>query len=256
MAQTNSRFFSVMVVGNEPQKIMEKYGVNYEVEPYVKYKYLNAKKYQDAAIKALSKILDESDKIGLQPLVADSLKERLGVLSKLTPFEYYRQLTDGMYYNEDGDAITTENPNAHWTTCHIGRNFSMPLKLKNGEEAYSALAMNIDWDAMRNTDKTLYEAAWEMIVEGREPSNETEETVYNSMKGKEAYFNKFNSKEEYVEYNTAYWNYAFVDENGWVDIDSSKGGEIEWISKFYDKFIPSIPPTELVTIFECSVNNG
>ena len=256
MAQTNSRFFSVLAVGEEPQKIMEKYGTNFEVEPYVKYKYLEAKKYQQAAIKALDKIVSDSDKIGLPPTTQEVIKARLEELKKQTPFEYYRMLTDGMYYNEDGDALSTENPNAHFNTCRVGKHFSIPFILNNGIEAYSARIKDIDWEAMTNTNIEPYKAAWEMVMEGREPLNDEENTIYNAMKDKEAYFSKFKTKEEYVNYSTSYWNYAFVDENGWNDVDDFKEGETEWVKTFYDRFIKPLSPNDLVTIFECSVNNG
>lgn len=256
MAQTNSKFFSVMVVGENPKGIVEKYGSDYKVEPYVKYKYLDAKKYQQTAIKAMEKLLNEADKIGIQPSIQENLKARLDELNKLSPFEYYRQLTDGMYYNEDGDALSSDNPNAHWNTCRIGRNFSIPLTLKDGTTSYSAYNKDIDWDSMINVNKDAYIAAWEMVMEGREPSNENEAIIYHSMKDKEAYFSKFKSKIDYVNYSTSYWNYAFVDENGWQDVDSYNGNESEWVSGFYSNFIENINPNSLVTIFECSINNG
>lgn len=256
MAQTNSRFFSVMAVGEKPREIMEKYGKNYEVEPYIKYKYLEAKKYQQASIKTLEKLLNEADKIGIPPTTVETLKTRLEELKKQSPFDYYRQLTDGMYYNEDGDALSTENLDAHFNTCRIGRNFSMPLLLKNGMESYSARVGEIDWETMTHTNTSTYEAAWEMVMEGREPSNDEEKTIYNAMKDKEDYFNKFNSKEEYVNYSTSYWNYGYVDKNGWFDVDSFEGSEAEWIRTFYERFIKPLNPNDLVTIFECSINNG
>lgn len=256
MAQTNSRFFSVMAVGEEPQKMMEKYGTDYEVEPYVKYKYLEAKKYQQASIKTLEKLLNEADKIGIPPTTQETLKTRLEELKKQSSFEYYRQLTDGMYYDEDGNALSTENPNAHFNTCRVGRNFSMPLLLKNGMEAYSAHVSEVDWESMTRTNTSVYEAAWEMVMEGKTPSNLEEEAIYNAMKDKEAYFSKFKSEEEYVNYSTSYWNYAFVDKDGWVDVDSFNGDETEWVSTFYDRFIKNLDPNALVTIFECSINNG
>lgn len=256
MAQTNSRFFSVMAVGEEPQKMMEKYGADYEVEPYVKYKYLDAKKYQQASIKTLEKLLNEADKIGIPPTTQETLKTRLEELKKQSSFEYYRQLTDGMYYDEDGNALSTENPNAHFNTCRVGRNFSMPLLLKNGMEAYSAHVSEVDWESMIHTNTSVYEAAWEMVMEGKTPSNPEEEAIYNAMKDKEAYFSKFKSEEEYVNYSTSYWNYAFVDKNGWIDVDIFEGDETEWVSTFYDRFIKNLDPNELITIFECSINNG
>ncbi len=253
MAQTNSRFFSVMVVGDNHKELMDKYSLDLEVDSYVRYEYLKADKYQSNSIKALDNLLSHGDEIGLEPQVKESLERRIKTLKGMTPFEYYRELTEGMYYDENGNALSTENPNGHWKTARIGKNFSLPLKLKDGTETYSAKACDIDWDAM-NEPTELYEAAWEMVVDGREPTNEQEERVYESMKDKSAYFSNFKNKEDYVTYSTSYWNYAFVNKDGWVDMVNED--ERKWINNFYDRFIATIDPNDLVTIYECSVNNG
>ena len=253
MAQTNSRFFSVMVVGDNHKELMDKYSLDLEVDSYVRYEYLKADKYQSNSIKALDNLLSHGDEIGLEPQVKESLERRIKTLKGMTPFEYYRELTDGMYYDENGNALSTENPNGHWKTARIGKNFSLPLKLKDGTESYSARACDIDWDAM-NESTELYEAAWEMVVDGREPTNEQEERVYESMKDKSAYFSNFKNKEDYVTYSTSYWNYAVVNKDGWVDMANED--ERKWINNFYDRFIATLDPNDLVTIYECSVNNG
>ena len=253
MAQTNSRFFSVMVVGDNHKELMDKYSLDLEVDSYVRYEYLKADKYQSNSIKALDNLLSHGDEIGLEPQVKESLERRIKTLKGMTPFEYYRELTEGMYYDENGNALSTENPNGHWKTARIGKNFSLPLKLKDGTESYSARDCDIDWDAM-NEPTELYEAAWEMVVDGREPTNEQEERVYESMKDKQAYFSNFKNKEDYVTYSTSYWNYAFVNKDGWVDMVNED--ERKWINNFYDRFIATIDPNDLVTIYECSVNNG
>lgn len=253
MAQTNSRFFSVMVVGDNHKELMDKYSLDLEVDSYVRYEYLKADKYQSNSIKALDNLLSHGDEIGLEPQVKESLERRIKTLKGMTPFEYYRELTEGMYYDENGNALSTENPNGHWKTARIGKNFSLPLKLKDGTESYSARACDIDWDAM-NEPTELYEAAWEMVVDGREPTNEQEERVYESMKDKSAYFSNFKNKEDYVTYSTSYWNYAVVNKDGWVDMVNED--ERKWINNFYDRFIATLDPNDLVTIYECSVNNG
>lgn len=255
MAETNSRFFSLMVVGNNPQEIVKKYSSTFKVQPYVKYKYLDAKKYQSTAIKALTSIIDNADKIGLTPQVKESLSNRLKNLTVLSPFDYYRELTDGMYYDENGNALSEENPDTKYNTCRIGRNFCTPLKLKDGSESYSALAKDIDWEAMNAIDKENYEMAWELVVDKREPTTEKEKTIYDAMNDKAAYFANFKTKEEYVMYNTVYWNYAYADENGWIDIDDV-GDEKKWVTEFYDRFIRNLNPNDLVSLFECSTNNS
>lgn len=253
MAQTNSKFFSVMVVGDNHKELMDKYSFGLEVEPYVRYEYLKADKYQNNSIKALDNLLNNADKVGLEPQLKEGLERRIKALKKMTPFEYYRELTEGLYYDENGNALTTENPNGHWVTARIGKNFSLPLKLKDGTETYSAKADDIDWWAM-NEPTAMYEAAWEMVMEGREPTNAAEERVYESMKDKTAYFSNFKDKEDYVTYSTSYWNYAFVDKNGWVDM--SDEDERKWITNFFERFVKNIDPNDTVTIYECTVNNG
>ena len=253
MAQTNSRFFSVMVVGDNHKELMDKYSFDLEVEPYVRYEYLKADKYQSNSIKALDNLLNNADKVGLEPQLKEGLERRIKALKKMTPFEYYRELTEGLYYDENGNALTTENPNGHWVTARIGKNFSLPLKLKDGTETYSAKADDIDWWAM-NEPTAMYEAAWEMVMEGREPTNAAEERVYESMKDKTAYFSNFKDKEDYVTYSTSYWNYAFVDKNGWVDMTNED--EKKWITNFFERFVKNIDPNDTVTIYECTVNNG
>ncbi len=244
-----------MVVGDNHKELMDKYSLDLEVESYVKYEYLKADKYLANAIKSLEGVLANADKIGIEPSTAEILSLRLKALSKLTPFEYYRGLTENMYYDENGNALSTENLDGHWKTAHIGRNFAVPLKLKDGSESYSARMDDIDWFAM-NEPTALYEAAWEMVVDGREPNTEQEERVYESMKDKLTYFSNFKDKEDYVNYNTRYWNYAFVDKNGWTDVDNYGGDEKEWINTFFERFIKNLNPNDLITIYECSVNNG
>jgi hypothetical protein len=183
MANTNSKFFSVMVIGENHRELMSKYSLDLEVDSYVKYEYLKADKYLNNSINALDNILSNADKIGLEPSVKESLSARIKILKQMTPFDYYRELTDGMYYDENGNALSTENQEGHWKTARIGRNFSLPLKLKDGSEVYSAKVGDVDWEAM-NEPPRLYEAAWEMVMEGREPTDEQEEQVYESMKNK------------------------------------------------------------------------
>lgn len=252
--EKGSRFFSVMVVGENPSTIMEKYDMKKEVEPYIKYKYLDAEKYKNSAIKILESLIENYDKIGIKIGSKELLEERLKALANLSTFEYYKELTQGLYYDENGNALSTENKYGRWVTCRVGRNFALPLKLKDGTESYSALNKDIDWSLMHKVNQETYAAAWEMVMEGREPNTDVEKTIYEAMKDKTVYFSKFKDKESYVNYSTAYWNYAYVDEShGWVDVDLY-GDENEWINTFYDGFIKNLKDDDLVTIFECSVN--
>ena len=150
---TGSKFHTVMVVGDNPEELMKKYDISLKVAPYIKFKYLDADKMRKNACKVMQELIKNRDKFGFNDLQADYFKEKLKSLNSMSSFEYYSSLTEGMYYDENGNALSEENPNGKWTTYALGRNFSYPLKLKNGEESYQAMMaqMLAMTNSLRNT---------------------------------------------------------------------------------------------------------
>ena len=63
---------------------------------------------------------------------------------------------------------------------------------------------------------------------------------------------KFSSKEDYVSYNTSLFYYAYLDKDGWKDMDDAKSPN-DWIVNFYDRFIEPMNPKELITLYECRI---
>ena len=248
---SGSKFFSVMVIGDNPEELLKEYDINLKVEPYVKYKYSDADKLQKNAIKVLDEITSNPDRFTLNSFQTDYFKERRKAINNMSSFEYYQTITDGMYYDKNGDALSEKNPNGKWSTCMVGKNFSLPLKLKNGTEAYQAINNEVDWEHMNMQNTNTYEIVWDLVHGNRDPRSEEEEKIYNNMKNKTMYFSNFKDKDAYVVYNCAYWNYAFLDANGWRDMDDD-GKELEWISDFFEKFVANLSPVDKVTIYECS----
>lgn len=255
MANTASKFFSVMVVGDNPEELMEKYKIGGKVEKYLRYKYLDAEKMQKNALKMFSQIIDNAKTLNLSKFQVDSLLEKLKSIKNMTPFEYYQTITYGCSYDENGDAYSDVNPNGKWNTYQKGNHFSVPLITTNGNETTSALNKDINWKVLHLADASLYELVWELVKEGKTPSNEEEEKIYNNMKNHDVYFEKFKTKEEYVAHNSAYWNYAYLDENGWIDIDDIGGKDINWVNNFYKNYVSKLNPNDKVTIFEFTKNN-
>ena len=72
-----SKFLTVLVIGKEPEKLMERYSKALKVKPYVKYKYLDAEKMKDNAIKMLTEITNTPEKLTLNKFQVDYFKERL-----------------------------------------------------------------------------------------------------------------------------------------------------------------------------------
>lgn len=246
-----SKFFSVMVVGDDPAALLKPYDMSLKVEPYVEYRFLDAEKMQKNAIKVLNALLENPKQCGLTEFQEQLFRERLKATAAMTPFDYYVSLTQGLYYDENGDAISDKNKNGKWETCREGRNFALPLLLKDGGESYSARKGDVDWDKMHLNNADVYKAAWEVCVEKRTPANKEEETIAQRMAGKENYFSNFETKDDYALYNTAYWNYAYVDEKGWKDINDVPTS-MEWVISFYDNFVKPLDDDKLISIYECS----
>ena len=251
-----SRFLSVMVVGDNPDKLMEKYNKSLKVEPYVKFKYLDAEKLKNNSVKLLTEITNNPEKFTLNKFQVDYFKERLKAINAMTPFEYYSTITQGMYYDENGNALTDVNPNGKWDKYNIGKNFSYPLKLKNGKEAYQAKAKDIDWNSMHMNDNyvKLFKTIWSLAIDDAPPSNKEEELIKNNWKLKKNYLSNFKTVDEFISHNCAYWNYAFLNNDGWKDVDDNCN-ETDWINSFFDKFIKTIKDDDLVTIYEYCITD-
>lgn len=254
MSNTASRFYSVMVVGDNPTELMEKYKNDLKVEKYLKYRYLDAEKLQKNSIKILSQLIDNYQSLDLTKFQIDALNEKLKSIRNMSAFEYYQTITYGMDYDDEGNAWTDVNPNGKYNVYQKGNHFSLPLINNKGEEVTSELNKNINWKLLHMANSNLYELVWELVKEGKEPSNDEEKQIYNNMINREAYFENFKDKDDYVIRNSAYWNYAYLDENGWKDIDDSKMKDADWIKNFYKNFITKLNPDDRVTIFEFTRN--
>ena len=100
-------------------------------------------------------------------------------------------------------------------------------------------------------DSELYDVTWDLVHGYREPINEQEKKIFENMKNMKNYFSNFKTKDDYVIHNCAYWNFAYLDKNGWIDMDSCDDST-KWISQYFDTFVSKLSPTDKVTIYECT----
>lgn len=243
--------FTVLVVGDNPQQLLDKYNSSKKVEKYIKYHYSDAKKLHSNAIITLETILKSPKDFGLnKDYQIDLLKEEIENLRNINDLKYYNQLTQDLIIDENGDAWSTKNPDGKWVKTNIGKEFAIPLILKNGDKTFQAKVKDVDWNIIHMNNTQKYDIVWQMIKEGKKPENETEKIMYNNMKNYTEYFNSFSNKEEYIIHNCAFWTYAFLDDKGWCDMDDSKSQK-EWISTFFDRFIKKLSDNDTITIYEC-----
>jgi hypothetical protein len=76
-----------MVVGDDPEKLMEKYDMAKEVKPYIKYKYLDAEKMHKNAIKVLKQITEQPELFNLTKFQTDTFKDQSHKLEGLSSFQ-------------------------------------------------------------------------------------------------------------------------------------------------------------------------
>lgn len=241
-------FFEVIVAGNNPEELMKKYDKSVEVEPYIVYKksdadYLKAQhlKYYNEALE--NKNISDVQREEIEDLAHDLLME--------SSDEFFSILTDDYEHDEDGNAISTDNPDGKWAFYQGGKLFSVPFITKDGRELFQCKKGDIDWRSMHLSGGRIYKRAWEMVMEGSKPTDGQEEHIYENMKNRTAYFSNFNSKEDYVMYNISFWAYAFLSEDtGWEEYEEEIK-QIDWVKNFYDKFIKPLPDDTLLTIYEC-----
>lgn len=246
-----SKVFTVMVVGDNPDELMSKYDINLKVDKYRKYRYLDAEKIRNKSIKLIEEILANKDNLNLGKFQLDFFTEKLKEIKEMSDFEYYQEITYGLTYDENGDAWSDENQNGKWLTCKIGDFLSVPLILKNGEQTHQAINKDIVWDDIHMRDSELYDITWDLVHGYREPINEQEKKIFENMKNMKNYFSNFKTKDDYVIHNCAYWNFAYLDKNGWIDMDSCDDST-KWISQYFDTFVSKLSPTDKVTIYECT----
>ncbi len=251
MNQDDFAHFVCIVAGENPEKLMEQYStLSGNGEKHVLFKYSDAKNLQQRHITLLESLIE---KAGLPPHYVDNLKEELKDIKEMEPDDFFLTMTSEYEHDpETGDAYTTENPNGKWRAYEMGKFFSVPFKTLKGEEVFQARKKDIDWDVMHLNNQEVYKGAWEVVMEKRKPKNEQEKVIYDNMKNRTTYFEKYGDKKTYVISNTAFWGYAFLSEKeGWKELEPNVN-QFVWVSQFYHRFIEPLDDNTLLTIYECT----
>lgn len=245
------KHFTVIVAGENHEELMKQYSNKIKTEPTVVMEFSKAKDYYDKEIKIYEEFLKTNNH---DENFEDLIKFKLETLKETDYIDHYLSMCEKFGYTidkETGNAISDKNPNGHYDFCRVGKDLSLPLINLNGDELFSCLKKDIDFSKIHKYNTIPYMVAWETVVDGREPKNDEERRIYENMKNRTMYFQNFKDKDTYVSWSTSFWGYAFVDQNGWYDIDSEKMNQIDWVNNFYEKFIHNLPQNTLITVYEC-----
>lgn len=201
---------TLLVIGENHEEIAKKYSLDTVVEPYVRYKYDDACKLKKSHLNMLDKVLT-SKELNLTKTQKEVYREMYLTIKDMDDFEYYQYITQGLKYDEKtGDALSTENPEAHYQyeRCYQDKLengeegwLSTPFPLIDGGKSYIAKVGDIDWDKIHLNPEAvdLYGCAWDLIVDYIPPKKLEDETDDN-----------FKIRER--EYNDT-WIFSVADKN-------------------------------------------
>lgn len=247
--------------GENPDEIANLYSEEQVVEPYVVLYKKDVAKKKKVHQSLLETLLSSSKELNLSERQYESYKDLYWSIKDMSDDDYMLSITYGCTYDENGNAISTKNPNAHYKypKCYqfkLDKNqgeaeFSNPFHLKDGTVAYRAKLNDIDWEREHENKEAckIYEAAWELCVEDREPENEREETIKNNMSNRLEYFSQFKNKEAYVKHSTSFFMYGIATSKEYHEVDFTIS-DIDWVANFYDKYIKTLEGNPTLSIYE------
>lgn len=267
----DSSFRTLLVIGENHEAIAQKYSLDTKVTPYIKSKLGDADKLYKSRLRIVEMCTDKSreeyesatteEEKNVKQKQLDVWNTTLSNFRKLDSFAYYQAITKGCWYDDNGDAWTDENPNAHYKyqKCYDYRikadqedeaPFSNPFILKNGTKAYIAKVKDIDWDKVHMANTDLYHSAWEVCVEDKEPENEDERLIKNNFSNRKEYFSNFKDADEYVAHSCAFWTYGVATANEYLSGDDDKEDTIKWTTGFFNRFIKKLDGETVLSIYE------
>lgn len=291
--------YMVMVIcrkgaGDDVESLLAPYDENLEVAPYVRYtkaqliaeeiERINAaRRSHRAALAAESEeayleLVRNSDEryFNNYSYAKNDIPEKIltvDVSDEEAVYGLLREEREDETFDEDGNYISTYNPNSKWDWYEFGGRWGGSLKLKKGGKADEARAGEIDWDAMFSLSKGNAKHAerfWDEYVLRKLPEGVSE-------KGAAAYLDKefgfilsspeyfldtYGTKENYLRHMSLWTAYAVLDdegwhaagEMGWFGCHSETADELkDWEENFRARFIDTLDPDDAVAIVDCHI---
>lgn len=243
-------YFSVLVIGDDPDKQITKFDMNIDTsEPYILYSYDDINKLRVQRIKFYEGLYSNADSTQDRLIIDRKIKE----LNLMSDIEYYSELGEFYGFDENNNIVSNENPNGKWITCDRGgKIFSDYIKNRNGVSVTSEIKRNIKWDLLHlNEFEVLkYKRTWELCVDKKEPYTEVDERILSNMSKYKDYFKRFKDQDDYIKQSCSFWCYAVVKDDVWEDMEDKDQGE--WISNFYNRYLKDLNENKLITIYECT----
>jgi hypothetical protein len=248
--------YVVAVISNHEDdihKLLAPYNENLEVESYI-----DATKAQviqegkDAQKRIKERIAQNTQ---ADPDYTPSDWEQ-NLLKLKTDEEFYNCMIEGYDVDEDGNRLTSYNPDSKWDWYVIGGRWPGLLKLKDGSEADMARIKDVNFEP----DEKLFKEAldfWDSYV-----LEQDKEKYQNTLYKREYYLENYTRKGFARQQSTFYTRAVITPDGewhevgtmGWFGMSSESGHErTDWADEWYDKFIKNENPEAILTIVDCHI---
>lgn len=244
-------YFSVMVIGNNPEEQMAQFDASLKVPHFLKYKIDDASELRKKAILTVENMITEMND---NPNVLEYLHNHLSEIKEMADIEYFSFLTKTLQHDEEGNAWDDSNPNGKWTSYRLGKENAIELVKNDGTVTMQCRKGDVDWSAIHLAKQKIYKRTWEMVIENQEPKHDADKIMLAIMGEKKDYLLNFKTKDNYIKYNTSYWNYAVIKDGVWEDTDNHDS--IDWVINFYETFVEPLNDDELITIYEYQMDDA
>lgn len=239
-----------LVIGNNPEDIINYFNANTVVEPYPALFYEQAGIYRQNKITALKACLKED----LSPDAERFINANLKDVEEMTDDDFYAELSYGKDLDENLNVLSTENPEAKFKGAEVATEAdAYPFILKDGTKTFSAKLRDIDWEATK-TDGSVYARTWDLIVRHAKVETEQDVQIYKNYDSLRRIAATFGTRDKYIAANTWFFTpYVATIEKGeykWYVWDSKNF--VDWIIKFHDKFFSKLPEDTLITLYTTS----
>lgn len=216
---------------------MERYSEHREVEPYI-----------------------STTKKELLEMGEERIRERRAPSEITTPEEYYNFYTEGEILDEEGNLLSTYNPESRWDYYRV-------------MESYTAKAIKeLIRNKLENYSSDIDELVWRVIVEGREDLQGTTLStgdrfmLFWGMPSKEEMIRLYGNLDGYIAHRKkaiASLSYTVMTPDGewhepgtvgwWGTSSASAEDESQWNANFYDRFIKDLPDDTTVMLIDCHI---
>lgn len=236
--------FTVAVITKDGDfdKALDPYSDWFEVDPYIS-------ETRDELIKRYRDDLEFAKKSN-QKLYQESLEGRYDFSSddNLIKSIIKEESDRWTKFDENGNLLSTYNPNGKWDWKVLGGRFSDYIILKSGKTTDSARIKDIDFDAYKcsKSKQESQKRFWEVVVEGKPRLSNEKPWMFETIYKKEYYKDTYKTLERYLKYLNSFRTYALLIDGIWTDEDTDKD-----YLETYDQKLSQINPDYFLTIIDC-----